>query len=278
MIKGRGYGTTTSRPPTLNLEEPRAQSRSTYISTLNDGSSHTHTPRSHTPSRSHTPLTPLTPIDPERFLSEAPLPPLETVRKVGKGTVPLNSIESENNRKSQGSSGSGSSGLPSWAYNYYYYNNSGFDNLIQQTPSQEPIEDPDKINPQPSSSAAADSELPNGEESEKTPENRRKVEFKPYRITPRPMKAYRPEVVVLCPRGSILFMFGFLFPPLWWIGSFFPRYVRTNVDYRWKKYNQLMSFVSLFLVAGILSIVIWYLRFYDSSKDTYTESSDSSGS
>ncbi|CAG8549772.1 9714_t:CDS:2, partial [Cetraspora pellucida] len=253
LIKGRGYGartsgtTTPTRPPILRLEEPRTQSRSTHISSsLNDGS-HSRTPRSHTPSRSHTPLTPLTPIDPERFLSEVPVQ-TENIKKTGKGTGPVNNVDSENNRKSQGSSAS----------------------------AQEPIEDSDKVNTQPSSSLAAGSEIPNGEDSEKQSESRskstRRVDFKPgrYKISTRPIRPYRPEVVVLCPRGSILFMFGFLFPPLWWFGSFFPRYVSNNADYRWKKYNQLMSFVSLFLVAGILSIVIWYLKFYDSSVDTYT--------
>lgn len=77
-----------------------------------------------------------------------------------------------------------------------------------------------------------------------------------------PTRGWSPYVrdpVVLCPIGSILFLFGFLFPPLWWIGSFYPRRPRTSAHERWQMYNRLMSVISSFIIAGVLGIAIWYL-------------------
>jgi len=63
----------------------------------------------------------------------------------------------------------------------------------------------------------------------------------------------------LIPVGSVLFLFGFIFPPLWWIGSFFPRPSKSKLDYRWIKINRYVSVVSVLLVLGIVGVVVWYV-------------------
>ncbi|CAO3672883.1 unnamed protein product [Rhizopus microsporus] len=44
--------------------------------------------------------------------------------------------------------------------------------------------------------------------------------------------------------GGLLFLFGFLFPPFWWLGSFWPRQVREKggkMAERWQRLNRIMS-------------------------------------
>ncbi|CAG8611537.1 6320_t:CDS:2 [Dentiscutata erythropus] len=53
---------------------------------------------------------------------------------------------------------------------------------------------------------------------------------------------------------------GFLFPPFWWFGSFYPRDPKYETDFKWKRYNRLMSIFSLFFITLIIGIIIWYLK------------------
>src|SRR6185369_10013646 len=66
----------------------------------------------------------------------------------------------------------------------------------------------------------------------------------------------------VCPHGSIFFLLGFLFPPLWWFGSIYPRKPLTSSEVKWKNYNKLMSILSSVIICAIIAILIWYLRFY----------------
>ncbi|KAL1919772.1 uncharacterized protein VTP21DRAFT_1703 [Calcarisporiella thermophila] len=61
-----------------------------------------------------------------------------------------------------------------------------------------------------------------------------------------------------CTLGAWLFLFGFLFPPLWWIGAFYPRKSTARSESRWKRHNQLMSVLGLLLILGIIALLIWY--------------------
>ncbi|KAI8988941.1 hypothetical protein BDB01DRAFT_849044 [Pilobolus umbonatus] len=55
--------------------------------------------------------------------------------------------------------------------------------------------------------------------------------------------------------GSFLFLFGFLFPPLWWVGSFLPRvHDQNKMDERWRLLNRYFSlgFSTLLIIALIV--------------------------
>ncbi|KAJ1918941.1 hypothetical protein H4219_002297 [Mycoemilia scoparia] len=60
------------------------------------------------------------------------------------------------------------------------------------------------------------------------------------------------------PVGAVLFVFGFLFMPLWWIGTVFPRNSRRDVDLVWRKYNSLMAFASILLLGLIIALAAWH--------------------
>ncbi|ORX48525.1 hypothetical protein DM01DRAFT_1338582 [Hesseltinella vesiculosa] len=62
--------------------------------------------------------------------------------------------------------------------------------------------------------------------------------------------------------GMFLFLFGFLFPPLWWIGAIFPRHSGRQAGKmasRWKWINRFMSFgFSILLVVAVIVLAILY--------------------
>lgn len=60
------------------------------------------------------------------------------------------------------------------------------------------------------------------------------------------------------PVGALLFMFGFLFMPLWWIGTIFPRGSKRDVDNVWRKYNSLLAFASILLLGLIIALAAWH--------------------
>lgn len=60
--------------------------------------------------------------------------------------------------------------------------------------------------------------------------------------------------------GSLLFLFGFVLPLLWWLGAWWPRIVRTREDAKWRYMNRLMSLVSIILIALIVGVVVWYFK------------------
>ncbi|KAI9476290.1 MAG: hypothetical protein EXX96DRAFT_294477 [Benjaminiella poitrasii] len=73
--------------------------------------------------------------------------------------------------------------------------------------------------------------------------------------------------------GAFLFLFGFIFPPLWWIGSFFPvrideeEYRRYNSDTkmvkRWRTLNRFFSLgFSTLLIIAIIILVVLYSKGY----------------
>ncbi|KAJ1721751.1 hypothetical protein LPJ53_003762 [Coemansia erecta] len=60
------------------------------------------------------------------------------------------------------------------------------------------------------------------------------------------------------PAGAVLFALGFLLLPLWWVGAVFPRGSRqTDVVRTWRKYNALMSLLSLPLLGLFLGLGGW---------------------
>lgn len=66
---------------------------------------------------------------------------------------------------------------------------------------------------------------------------------------------------------GLLFVFGFLFPPLWWIGSVWPRHVREKggkMADRWQKLNRIMSigFSSILIILIIIFVVLYATGVY----------------
>ncbi|KAI8145073.1 hypothetical protein BJV82DRAFT_46842 [Fennellomyces sp. T-0311] len=62
--------------------------------------------------------------------------------------------------------------------------------------------------------------------------------------------------------GALLFFFGFICPPLWWLGSFWPRRPRQRggkMAERWQKLNRIMSigFSVILVLAIIICVAIW---------------------
>lgn len=62
--------------------------------------------------------------------------------------------------------------------------------------------------------------------------------------------------------GALLFLFGFICPPLWWIGSFLPRHPRERggkMAERWQKLNRAMSigFSIILILAIIITVAVW---------------------
>lgn len=61
---------------------------------------------------------------------------------------------------------------------------------------------------------------------------------------------------------GLFFLFGFIFPPFWWIGSLWPRHVREKggkMAERWQKLNRIMSigFSSLLVIFIIVFAVLY---------------------
>lgn len=66
--------------------------------------------------------------------------------------------------------------------------------------------------------------------------------------------------------GAFLFLFGFICPPLWWIGSFYPFRLNTNrfdgdvkMKHRWRLLNRFFSlgFSTLVIIAIIVLAIIY---------------------
>ncbi|KAK9712931.1 hypothetical protein K7432_006821 [Basidiobolus ranarum] len=64
----------------------------------------------------------------------------------------------------------------------------------------------------------------------------------------------------LIPFGALLFLFGFLLMPCWWIGAILPRGPRTKVQQRWCSYNRLMSIFSVIVLIIGVGTLIWYFK------------------
>jgi hypothetical protein len=64
--------------------------------------------------------------------------------------------------------------------------------------------------------------------------------------------------------GGILFLFGFICPPCWWIGSFWPKNVKEKggkLADRWQKLNRIMSIgFSTVLIILIIVFAVLYTR------------------
>lgn len=61
---------------------------------------------------------------------------------------------------------------------------------------------------------------------------------------------------------GLFFLFGFLFPPFWWIGSVWPKHVAERggkMAVRWQKLNRIMSigFSSILLILIIVFVVLY---------------------
>ncbi|KAJ2850623.1 hypothetical protein IWW36_001734 [Coemansia brasiliensis] len=60
------------------------------------------------------------------------------------------------------------------------------------------------------------------------------------------------------PAGAVLFALGFLLLPLWWVGAVFPRSAQSDVVRTWRKYNALMTLLSLPLLGLFLALGGWH--------------------
>ncbi|KAJ1955386.1 hypothetical protein GGI12_005570 [Dipsacomyces acuminosporus] len=81
--------------------------------------------------------------------------------------------------------------------------------------------------------------------------------FVPARIRYPPPK-YEMHVDSSIPLGVILFLLGFLLPPLWWAGVLFPRRQDSEVARTWRKYNSLMTLLSLPLLGLFFALGGWH--------------------
>ncbi|KAJ2500021.1 hypothetical protein GGH96_003059 [Coemansia sp. RSA 1972] len=72
-----------------------------------------------------------------------------------------------------------------------------------------------------------------------------------------PPPKYSVHADASIPVGAILFVCGFLILPLWWIGAVLPRTAHDDVR-TWRKYNALMSLLSLPLLGLILALGGWH--------------------
>jgi hypothetical protein len=59
--------------------------------------------------------------------------------------------------------------------------------------------------------------------------------------------------------GAFFFLFGFICPPSWWVGSFYPSKPRDKMDSRWKLLNRFFSlgFSTLLVVALIVLAIVY---------------------
>lgn len=66
---------------------------------------------------------------------------------------------------------------------------------------------------------------------------------------------------------GLLFLFGFIFPPFWWIGSIWPKHVREKggkMADRWQKLNRIMSigFSSILIILIIVFVILYATDVY----------------
>ncbi|CAG8478076.1 9534_t:CDS:2 [Paraglomus occultum] len=276
------YGTSSATPKQTDRLDTRT---STPISQKNAEGSSTQTPAS-----TVTPATPVTPTDPQggTIQEHVAIRIQEDENKSRGGSVPRRKSKRLSRSLSHGS-------WPGWASLYYSKFDNATDTPITSQGSSSGDKSKDTKTAKDKSNADADtasatsitqpiqgsstqkisfssSQPPPSSSVSLTQRSSRDVQppipVQQKRPSPsssvddEPTRAWSPYVrdpIVVCPTGSILFLFGFLFPPLWWIGSFYPRRPRTSAHERWKMYNRLMSVVSSFIIAGILGIAIWYL-------------------
>lgn len=62
--------------------------------------------------------------------------------------------------------------------------------------------------------------------------------------------------------SALFFLFGFLFPPFWWIGSIWPRRIKQRggkMAERWQKLNRIMSigFSTILLILVIVFVILY---------------------
>ncbi|KAJ1664119.1 hypothetical protein IW140_004332 [Coemansia sp. RSA 1813] len=80
--------------------------------------------------------------------------------------------------------------------------------------------------------------------------------FVPVRLRyPPPRYSVKPDSSI--PAGAVLFACGFILLPLWWIGAVFPRTRDSDVARTWRKYNALMTLLSLPLLGLFLALGGW---------------------
>ncbi|KAJ1831234.1 hypothetical protein LPJ63_004421 [Coemansia sp. RSA 2711] len=72
-----------------------------------------------------------------------------------------------------------------------------------------------------------------------------------------PAPRYRVAADGRIPAGAVLFACGFVLLPLWWIGAVFPRSAHDEVVRTWRKYNALMTLLSLPLLGLFLALGGW---------------------
>ncbi|KAJ2559756.1 hypothetical protein EV175_000188 [Coemansia sp. RSA 1933] len=80
--------------------------------------------------------------------------------------------------------------------------------------------------------------------------------FVPVRLRYPPPR-YAVQTNASIPAGAIMFACGFILLPLWWIGAVFPRADNSDVARTWRKYNALMTLLSLPLLGLFLALGGW---------------------
>ncbi|KAJ2401979.1 hypothetical protein GGI23_001033 [Coemansia sp. RSA 2559] len=80
--------------------------------------------------------------------------------------------------------------------------------------------------------------------------------FVPVRLRYPPPR-YSVKTDASIPAGAVLFACGFILLPLWWIGAVFPRTGHSDVALTWRKYNALMTLLSLPLLGLFLALGGW---------------------
>ncbi|KAG2179721.1 hypothetical protein INT44_006569 [Umbelopsis vinacea] len=88
----------------------------------------------------------------------------------------------------------------------------------------------------------------------------------------RPFSDYEEEgepKAACIPYGSVLFLVGFVCPPSWWVGSFYPytclqseKRIIPKLERRWRSANRVMTALSILLIAVLLGIMGWYISTY----------------
>ncbi|GAB5590891.1 hypothetical protein Unana1_05791 [Umbelopsis nana] len=88
---------------------------------------------------------------------------------------------------------------------------------------------------------------------------------KPMRAFSDYMEDEEPQAPAV-PHGSLLFLFGFICPPSWWIGALYPlacfraqQPKIPKIERRWRSANRVMTALSILLIAALLGIMGWYI-------------------
>ncbi|CAG8595491.1 11776_t:CDS:2 [Ambispora leptoticha] len=214
LLIERGYGKSNSSATTAAYENTSA-TRPLLRALATEGSKTS-------ASSINTTITPITPTDPlGEKRSQEVIIPIEPAKIIDNNKAQGHShSDSNNKRDSKGSEDS----LPSWTYKFYTSDTAEISQPPEASTSRagaemeelsRKLQENKNSERQPSRKSARSYLTPSQQQS--SIENRQPSIY-------RRTIVIEKDPIVICPLGSILFVFGFLLPPLWWIGSIFPRH------------------------------------------------------